>query len=226
MKKIFGIINILLAAAIFIGNYFYLTGSITKALCSGAFALLGLINLCYTAIYKKEYLKFSAAMSLGLILAMIGDVTIDTNFIIGAGLFALGHVFYFVAQSIFMKINRLDLLISGILFICAGAFVLFFPLLVFPDPIMQWVCLVYALIISLMTGKGISDFIRRRNAVTAILALGSVLFFFSDLMLVFDWFMNGGRPAALLCLGTYYPAQWLLAYSVYALSCSEHKKEN
>ena len=79
---------------------------------------------------------------------------------------------------------------------------------------MQIVCLVYALIISLMVGKAISNFVKERTVLTATVLVGSILFFFfSDLMLVFDWFMGIGRIAALLCMSTYSPAECILAFS-------------
>ena len=71
----------------------------------------------------------------------------------------------------------------------------------------------YALIISLMVGKAISNFVKERTVLTATVLVGSILFFFSDLMLVFDWFMGIGRIAALLCMSTYYPAECILAFS-------------
>ena len=64
-----------------------------------------------------------------------------------------------------------------------------------------------------MLGKAIGNFIREKNTVNGTIALASVLFFFSDLMLVFDWFAGGGRITGLLCMGTYYPAECLLAIS-------------
>ena len=220
MKKTFGILNLLLAAAVFVGNYFYLTeGGLTlKTLCSGGFALMGLVNLCYVLLSGRKHLKFALVMSVGLILAMLGDIMIGKDFIIGAALFAGGHVCYFAGQCCFMKLKGSDFIAGGILFIGAGAYLLFCPLLTFPQPMMQWVCLVYALIISLMVGKGISNFLRRKTVVTVVLVVGCVLFFFSDLMLVFDWFMDGGKITGRLCMATYYPAECLLAYSVYCLT--------
>lgn len=50
--------------------------------------------------------------------------------------------------------------------------------------------------------------------------IGSILFFFSDLMLVFDWFLSMGRIAGILCMSTYYPAQCLFAFSVYYAAAS------
>ena len=46
-------------------------------------------------------------------------------------------------------------------------------------------------------------------------ALGSVLFFFSDVMLVLSWFAGAGRWADVWCLCTYFPGQGLLAHAVY-----------
>jgi uncharacterized membrane protein YhhN len=106
-----------------------------------------------------------------------------------------------------------DLAIGGIIFVAAACFILFAPILHFSEGYMRIVCLVYALIISCMVGKAAGNFIRSRTLLTATLLAGCVLFFFSDLMLVFDWFAGGGRITGLLCMGTYYPAECLLAIS-------------
>lgn len=64
-------------------------------------------------------------------------------------------------------------------------------------------------------GKAICNFIRKPNALTAILAFGSMLFFLSDLMLVFDLFIGIWDWTGNLCMATYYPAQCLLAYTIF-----------
>ena len=76
------------------------------------------------------------------------------------------------------------------------------------------VCIVYALIISAMLGKAVGNFVRERNAVTGIIAGASFLFFFSDLMLVFDWFIGLWSWTDHACMGTYYPALCFLAFSM------------
>lgn len=217
MKKLFLILNVIFATGVFAGNYFYLTegGLLIKSFCSGGFALLGIINLVYTVLTKKRNIKFAVAMSVGLILAMLGDIFLGFDFIVGASLFAGGHICYFVGQSFLKKPRIKDLATAGIIFLCAGSFILFCPLLTFDTPVMKWVCLAYAMIISLMVGKSISNVSTEQSVLTAVLAVGCVLFFFSDLMLVFDWFMNGGRITGILCMSTYYPAEVMLAWSVF-----------
>ncbi len=225
MKKIFFWMNVVISCAVYVGNYFYLTegGLLLKGLCSSGFALMGIINLIYALTAKKKGIAFHAVMSAGLILAMLGDIYLGFNFILGAGLFALGHICYYIAQCTFMKFKWLDIIISGVLFAGAGSFVMFCPLLTFDSPVMQYVCAVYALIISLMVGKAVSDFIRKPSAMAAILMIGSVLFFFSDLMLVLDWFMGLASWTGKLCMATYYPAQCFLAFSSFYYSESEKK---
>ena len=215
LTKIILAVNLLLASAVFVGNYFYLTegGLLLKGLCSSGFALMGTVNLIFAFINGVKNKRFAVSLSVGLIFACLGDIFIGFNFVLGASLFAIGHVCYFISYCTLSPIRKADLLISGGIFFAAGAFVLFCPLLTFDNVVMQIVCVVYALIISLMVGKAISNFLRERTVLTAVILVGSVLFFFSDLMLVFDWFMGIGRIAGLLCMSTYYPAECLLAFS-------------
>ena len=87
------------------------------------------------------------------------------------------------------------------------------------------VCFVYALIISAMVGKAISNFIRERNLLNFILMVGAILFFISDLMLLLRWFMNLGEWAGTLCLATYYPAECILAYATFHYAAIQNKNK-
>lgn len=216
-KRIFLGINIFIIIAVFIGNFFYQRAGFTlglKSLCSILFASLGIINLIYAYITKQKNMKFFIFMSLGLLLAMAGDIILGFNFIIGAATFALGHVCYFIAYFMYSRLKRLDLIIIIVLAILASLFVGFFPLLEFDNLLMKIVCVIYAIIISIMVGKAIGNAIAFRNSVTIIIAVGSILFFISDLMLVFNWFMNCGKWSSHLCMATYYPANCALAFSM------------
>lgn len=217
MKKRFLLINLLLMAAIFVGNYFWhLHRSVElKTICTCGVALMGLLNLIYAQKAGERSLNFHAIMLAGMILSVGGDWFVTQIFVLGAALFALGHVCYFVSQRALNPGHRLDWIFSGVLFAAAAIFLLVCPLLDFSVPAFRWVCMVYALIISLMVGKALSSAIRKPSAVTIALAAGSVLFFFSDLMLVFDWFIDLWSWTDEACMSTYYPAQCLLAFSTF-----------
>ncbi|MBQ8408451.1 MAG: lysoplasmalogenase [Clostridia bacterium] len=210
-------LNIGIIATIFVLNYFYQSNGFDftlKCICSSGFALLGLINLGYALGSKQANTRFYVGMALGLVLAMLGDILIGYHFIVGAGTFALGHVCFVIAYCFLRKMEALDLVLCGVLFLGAAAFLLFCPLLTFDEPIFKPVCIVYALIISLMLGKAAGNFIREKSVVTGMIAIASALFFFSDLMLVFDWFIGLWSWTSEACMGTYYPALCLLAFSM------------
>ena len=227
-KKSIITINIILTILIFVGNYFYnVTDSLlVKTLTSAGFVLIGLINILYLYYNKLDNSAFVIFMLLGLFFAMLGDVVLELHFILGAALFAIGHIFYLIAYCTLSKINKLDIIISVSIAVLAALFIVLCPLLEFEPAVMMWVCLIYAIIISFMLGKAISNFIRNRSILNTILFIGSLLFFVSDLMLLLDLFMSVGKWAGALCLATYYPAECFLACSILISSIFNHNSIN
>ena len=216
-QKILLAVNVLIVSAILVLNYFYQSNGFDftlKCVCSGLFALLGVINLVYALIDKKDNKKFYIGMSAGLALAFLGDVLIKYDFIIGAATFAIGHICFVVAYCFMQRMQKLDYIISGALFLGCLIFLLFCPLLIFEVAIFRIVCIFYALIISTMLGKAVGNFVREKTLVNGTIAIASVLFFFSDLMLMFDWFIGLWSWTDHACMGTYYPALCLLAFSM------------
>ena len=216
-QKLMLTLNVCVITLIFILNYFYQSNGFDftlKCVCSGLFAALGVANLVYARKTKETHGKFYIFMALGLVFAFLGDYLIGYDFIVGAATFALGHVFFVIAYCFLQKMQKLDLTVSGALFACCLIFLLFCPLLSFDVPVFRIVCIVYALIISTMLGKAIGNFVREKNTFTGTIAAASALFFFSDLMLVFDWFIGLWSWTDHACMGTYYPALCLLAFSM------------
>lgn len=205
--------NLLLCAAVFYENYLLLSGNgSSKMQCSLGFALIGLFNVLCLFPQKGAPRLFAAIMAIGLVTAMHADILIDRDFIVGAAMFAVGHLIYYLAQCLLQRPRLFDLLPTAILFLGAAIFLLVQPAKHFPHPSLRWLCLIYAAVIALMAGKAVANWIRVPSLATGCLALGSLLFFFSDVMLVTAWFL-GWKPAHLLCMGTYYPAECLLALS-------------
>ena len=226
-NKLMLAVNSIIIAAIFVMNYFYQSNGFDftlKCICSGSFALLGIINLCYAFATKQKDKKFYVGMAFGLVLAFLGDVLIGYDFIVGAATFALGHICFVIAYCLMQKMQKLDYAISGILFAGCLIFLLFCPLLNFEVAIFRVVCIVYALIISTMLGKALGNFIREKNLVNGTIAVASILFFFSDLMLVFDWFIGLWSWTDHACMGTYYPALCFLELAMF-LKTQKLKKD-
>lgn len=184
-----------------------------KALASALFVATGLVNLIYVLKHKTANKMFAIWLFVGLVFAFLGDVLLEIKFIVGAALFALGHVFFFISYCFISKINLKDVLCALAIFIPSLLIILFVPIFKF-EGIMQIVCIVYALIISFMVGKAVSNYLKNKSAANLIILIGSCLFFFSDMMLLFANF-GGISLCGVFCLLTYYPAEFFLAYSIY-----------
>jgi len=216
MKKTVIGLNALLIVLLCVSNYDYLgqRDYVTKAFCSGIFAALGAVNALYVLIRGGKRM-FAVVMGAGLVLAMQADIAINGNFVRGASLFAAGHLCYLAAYCLLQRPGWQDFGWGLLLFAACAAYLLLDPKLRFRPASLQWVCVGYAFIISLMAGKAFGNFVREKSWLTGILLAGSVLFFLSDLMLLLYMFRGQRRLFDILCMSLYYPAELLLAHGVY-----------
>jgi hypothetical protein len=115
------------------------------------------------------------------------------------------------------KYRILDLIIGGGLGLVTGGFVLLCPYLYFASPILKVACVLYALILSFMVGKTISNFIQTNNKINLLLMIGAILFLISDLCLLICWFWHVKVSIAFnyTCMAVYYPANVIFAYTIY-----------
>lgn len=217
-------VNLLVISLVFILNYFYQKAGFDfylKCVCSFLFALLGVCNLSYALMAEAANKKFYIAMSVGLVLAFLGDVLIVYNFIIGAAVFALAHVLFIVAYICLQKIKLPDFIVSFAIFAGTTVFLLLYPLFNFGSSAIKIVCVIYAFVISGMLGKAICNFVYQKSSITFIIAFASFLFFFSDFMLVLSRFVSLWSWTNNACMATYYPAVCLLAFSMFLKATSQ-----
>lgn len=215
MKKLVLCLNILLATLVIAGDISYMLhySVITKGIASGLFVALGVINLIYALKNKTPHKTFAIVLVLGLFFAMLGDIVLEIQFIIGAALFALGHVLFFVSYCFIHRFHIKDLLYGAIIFVPMTLVIVFAPIFDFNGILMQIVCIVYAIIISCMVGKAVNNFIVKKDKLSLIVLIGSILFILSDAFLLFSIFANASKIVGALCLITYYPAEIMLAIS-------------
>lgn len=183
-----------------------------KGVTSGWFVLLALVNLGYA---RKQQVKdrFLILVTLGLFAGMCADVLLGIQFILGVLAFALGHILYLAAFFTLEKPKKKDLLFI----VPAALFSMFFvagtPFIQINDPMLEKLLLGYAVIISGMLGKAVSNL--DKTVFRRLLMLGGFLFWFSDLVLAVDMFGTGSRLTWILCSYAYWPAQNILAYSLF-----------
>lgn len=210
-------INFFLAICTVIGGLCYDTIShnlITKACSSFGFFLLGLINLVYGFREQFAYRSFSVIMVIGLFTGMVADIILEINFMLGALVFALGHIFFIIAYSRILPFHIKDCIPGLFLFAIVAALVVFLPIFDFGGITMQIVCVVYAAIIGIMCGKALSNYNRLQGSLTKALMIGSFLFLLSDVALLFSNFAQVPDIIGSVCVNSYYPAQVVLAHAL------------
>ena len=187
---------------------------IYKTIPSVLFVLCGVLNFIYVFKLEQRNKVFKYLMLIGLIFACLGDIVLIDYFVIGAILFAIGHIFFFISYSVLQKIKLRDILIALGIFVVSLIVILVPQIFDFGE--MLPVVIVYAFIISFMLGKAISNVIEKEYRFENIwIMIGSILFFLSDLMLLFNVFTDISIVFDIICLILYYPAEFILASSIY-----------
>lgn len=217
-KKTINIINAILIAIQFVLAILYdRLGNpyVFKSIATGWFLIVAVFNFIFATKQHNNPKAYKIIMLIGLVFAAAGDIFLIKNstFVLGAALFAVGHVFYLTNFLILSKFKLRDLFIFIGLFAVCLLIILLYPGFNFNG--MLTIIIVYAFIISAMLAKAISNCFnadyRKQNIAIMI---GALLFFISDVCLLF--YVFGGAPLWVnsLCLFTYYPAQALLATSL------------
>ena len=176
----------------------------------------GIRRVCEAACCKVCY----ARLELNLLdegNLMLGDILLIDYFVVGAILFGTGHVFFFLSFCMISGFSIRDLIIGAIIFVLAFLLIEFYSNFDFGG--MKILVIIYALIISLMLGKALSNMFCKNNLlIYSVILLGAGLFFISDLMLMFYLFAGRAVVFDIICLATYYPAEFILALSIYLVS--------
>ena len=207
-------IALLICAAVCLVCYDIFGGLWLKGVTSAWFVILGGINLWAARKLEWKKLRFYLLVEAGLFCGMCADVLLGVVFFAGVGVFALGHILYLVAFCTLEKICMRDVLLFVPIAAVSVFAVVGTPWIRVEDPVMQKLLLGYALIIAAMLSKSISNLMAEPGPYRRLLAVGSLLFWFSDLMLAVDMFGQPTRLTWILCSYSYWPGQNILAYSL------------
>lgn len=222
-KKLFLLLNavlfiITLALCV---RYDRVGGLRLKGLTASGFVVLGAVNLLYAIISRAKNRLFPLLMVLGLVLCMGGDIALNISFFPGVTLFTLGHILYLAAFCALKKPRWQDLIPCAVMFLISVLILRLTPSLNFGVALMEAIVYAYALIISCMVGKTVANYVQQRNLTQLLLMIGSILFYFSDVMLLLWLFGRGGQTADTLCLYTYFPGQCIMAHAMYHFTNTE-----
>lgn len=214
-------LNIVFALLIVVSDILYMVIStpayLYKTLASALFLILGIVNffLMYKKFHSRKIKLYALFIMIALVFCFLGDVLLIDFFIIGAVFFAIGHIFYIIAFSFLTKLNIFDLICYLLLFAVCLCIILLIPIFDFND--MLAVVIVYAGVISLMLAKSFINFLHNHiysNTILFMIFFGALLFFFSDLMLMLNMFTSISSAFGYACLSLYYPAEFILAFSI------------
>ena len=181
-----------------------------KSVASVLFLLCCVFNVCFSEARDKEKrgVSYRRLLLLGQAFACTGDIVLNFDFTVGAAFFALGHVLFFAA---FCSLEGFSFRgFAAFLAVAALSFCLLRFYRGFDFKGLEVVVYAYAVVISCMLGKAFSvaasPILDKR--VRGFVLFGALLFYLSDLMLVFHQFGGGGRLFDGLCLSLYYPAEF------------------
>lgn len=185
-----------------------------KGVTSSWFVLLGLVNVFYA--YKTNYTnkKFILLIFTGLFFGMLADILLGINFIFGVLFFALGHILYLAAYYTIEPFSKKEFYFILPISCFATFIIIGTPFIIVPN-ILRFALIGYGIIISIMLSKAICNYQKHKTIGFIFIMTGSLLFYFSDIMLAIDLFGTPSRLVWILCSYTYWPAQTLLAHSLY-----------
>lgn len=163
---------------------------------------------------KGGYAPFKYLVLAAAALCFAGDVAIEYNFVAGMALFGAGHIAYIAAFQSVNSVGWRTVIPAAALLAFALCWLLLYPGYDFGSLLPAVVT--YAAIICIMLGRaaGVAFDGTLDKKMRACVLSGALLFFVSDFFLTLRNFADGGDIFRILCLATYYPAQYLLTLAV------------
>jgi uncharacterized membrane protein YhhN len=147
----------------------------------------------------------------GLVASLAGDVLLmlpRDRFAAGLASFLLAHLLYVAAFAPAAGLTH-----PGLLLVFAGAGAATYALLHARLGRMRLPVLVYVAALAAMAWQAGARWLELRETGALLAFLGAALFVVSDAALAWNRFRRPFRAAQAVVLGTYFPAQWLIALS-------------
>jgi uncharacterized membrane protein YhhN len=176
---------------------------------------LTMISIAMIAVFAWPSVspEYQLLILIGLGLSLAGDVALmlpKDRFLAGLGAFLLAHIAYLIA--FLSRLQEIPIL-PFLPFLLAGLFVV--RLLWRHLESLRWPVVLYAMAIAGMAGSAWAVAMTLGTTSAWLGAAGASLFLLSDTVLAFNRFVGQISKSEWLILGTYFPAQILIASSVF-----------
>ena len=213
LVNILFIIPIMIFDTLFFNGMGPFKGDLFKAIGSFLFVLENLFNILYCKkVYNNKNNKFVWFLLAAQFVIFVADIVLEIDFMIGAIVFALGHIGLIISFYNLEKFKVRDIVCMALV---AGIGVTVLTLYPFNFGGMKLVLYAYAVIIGCMLGKALSNVLSNTNRPLKLtIFLGVLLFYLSDMSLLFCRFGGVGELKRLFlafCLYLYYPSNIVLA---------------
>ena len=205
--------------------YIVLQGTALKIVASAVFLAGAAVFVIMSRVRaQKGYPAFGFLALAAAALCFAGDAAIEFHFLAGMVLFGAGHIVYIAAFQQLNSVGWRTVLPSALVGAFALCWLLLYPAYDFGSLLPAVIA--YAVVISCMLGRafGVALDATLDKKLRAAVLSGAILFFVSDFFLTLRNFAGGGDVFRILCLATYYPAQYLLTISVLAAASSGGKR--
>ncbi len=162
---------------------------------------------------RRADAAYARAVLCGLVLSLAGDVLLIPEGLFVAGLvaFLLAHVAYLIAFTRDCPPLARRWPFAAVAAIAAALLLVLWPAL---PAGLRLPVLAYVLMLGLMTAQALARAAHRGDHAARLAGIGALLFMASDALLAFDRFHTALPLAPVLVLGTYWPAQMLIARSI------------
>ncbi|OYT11627.1 MAG: lysoplasmalogenase [Bacteroidetes bacterium 4572_112] len=159
--------------------------------------------------YMANPSNYSLIIILGLLASLIGDIFLisEKYFLQGLSSFLIAHIAFTYAFTLLFGFN-FNIIALVALVIIGGSYYMFLfkKLDDFKIPVA-----VYILVIMIMNWQAVGLMLNDASSVYIMLAVGSLLFSFSDAVISYDKFIGKFKIAEILILSTYWLAIYIFA---------------
>ncbi len=166
-----------------------------------------LLILASILIYFRTENNYSIIISISLLFSLLGDILLlkESRFVKGLASFLLAHIGFITAFSSFYGF---DIYLPPLLILLAAGLIYFFylkkDLRHYTIPVF-----IYFLVIIIMNWQAINPYLINQSPMFLGIALGSLLFTFSDAIIAYQKFKRSFKGAEFLILSTYWIAIYL-----------------